>query len=58
MKKQETLRRIGVATYVVERVFTSTKTPQEVAAEEIITTAKKAEFFDRTNEKMVYYPRK
>ena len=53
MEKQEKQHKIGAATYVIERVFTSSKTPQEVVAEEIITTAKKVDFFDHSGEKMV-----
>ena len=53
MEKQEMLHKIGAATYVIERVFTSNKTPQEVVAEEIITTAKKVDFFDHSGKKMV-----
>ena len=54
MEKQEKQHKIGAATYVIERVFTSSKTPQEVVAEEIITTAKKDESVDHTGKKMVY----
>ena len=53
MEKQETQHKIGAATYVIERVFTSNKTPQEVVAEEIITPAKKVDFFDHSGKKMV-----
>ena len=53
LEKQEKQHKIGSATYVIERVFTSSKTPQEVVAEEIITTAKKADFFDHSGKKMV-----
>ena len=52
MEKQEKQHKIGAATYVIERVFTSNKTPQEVVAEEIITTAKKVDFFDHSGKKM------
>ena len=53
MEKREKQHKIGAATYVIERVFTSNKTPQEVVAEEIITTAKKVDFFDHSGKKMV-----
>lgn len=53
MEKQEKQHKIGAATYVIERVFTSSKTPQEVVEEEIITTAKKVDFFDHSGKKMV-----
>lgn len=53
MEKQEKQHKIGAATYVIERVFTSSKTPQEVVVEEIITTAKKVDFFDHSGKKMV-----
>ena len=53
MEKQEKQHKIGAATYVVERVFTSSKTPQEVVAEEIITTAKKVDFFDHSGNKVI-----
>ena len=39
-------QQIGSATYVVERVFTGTKTIQEVVTEEIIFTGKQAAKFD------------
>ena len=38
-------QQIGAATYVVERVFTGTKTIQEVVTEEIIFTGKQAANF-------------
>ena len=53
MEKQERQHKIGAATYVIERVFTSSKTPQEVVAEEIITTAKKVDFFDHSGNKVI-----
>ena len=53
MEKQEKQHKIGSATYVIERVFTSSKTPQEVVAEEIITTAKKGDFFDHSGNKVI-----
>ena len=53
MEKQEKQHKIGDATYVIERVFTSSKTPQEVVAEEIITTAKKVDFFDHSGNKVI-----
>lgn len=53
MEKQEKQHKIGAATYVIERVFTSNKTPQEVVAEEIITTAKKGVFFDHSGNKVI-----
>lgn len=39
-------QQIGAATYVVERVFTGTKTIQEVVTEEIIFTGKQTVNFD------------
>ena len=53
MEKQEKQHKIGAATYVIERVFTSSKTPQEVVAEEIITTAKNVDFFDHSGNKVI-----
>ena len=53
MEKQEKQHKIGAATYVIERVFTSSKTSQEVVAEEIITTAKKVDFFDHSGNKVI-----
>ena len=53
MEKQEKQHKIGAATYVIERVFNSSKTPQEVVAEEIITTAKKVDFFDHSGNKVI-----
>ena len=53
MEKQEKQHKIGAATYVIERVFTSSKTPQEVVAEEIITTSKKVDFFDHSGNKVI-----
>ena len=41
MEDKENLYQIGPATYVIERVFTQSKTPQDVVVEEIITSAKK-----------------
>ena len=46
-------QQIGAATYVIERVFTGTKTIQEVVTEEIIFTGKKAANFDRQERRMV-----
>ncbi len=46
-------QQIGAATYVIERVFTGTKTIQEVVTEEIIFTGKKAANFDRQESRMV-----
>ncbi len=40
MEHKENLYQMGPATYVIERVFTQSKTPQDVVVEEIITTAK------------------
>lgn len=51
MEKQETLHQIGVATYVIERVFTQNKPPREAVIEEIITTAKQAMKFDHSDGK-------
>lgn len=53
LEKQETLRQIGAATYVIERVFTQNKPPREAVIEEIITTAKQAMKFDHSDGKMV-----
>lgn len=41
------------ATYVIERVFTGTKTIQEVVTEEIIFTGKQAANFDQQDSRMV-----
>lgn len=46
-------QQIGSATYVVERVFTGTKTIQEVVTEEIIFTGKQTANFDRQDSRMV-----
>lgn len=46
-------QQIGVAIYVVERVFTGTKTIQEVVTEEIIFTGKQAANFDQQDSRMV-----
>lgn len=46
-------QQIGAATYVIERVFTGTKTIQEVVTEEIIFTGKQAASFDRQDSRMV-----
>ena len=40
LEDKENLYQIGPVTYVIERVFTQSKTPQDVVVEEIITTAK------------------
>lgn len=53
LEKQENLHQIGLATYVIDRVFTCDKTPQEVIVEEIITTAKQAINFDHSEGRMV-----
>ena len=50
---KENLQRIGAATYVIERVFAGGRTPQEAVAEEIITTAKKGDFFDHSGNKVI-----
>lgn len=47
-------QQIGAAIYVVERVFTGTKTIQEVVTEEIIFTGKQAASFDQQDSRMVY----
>ena len=44
---------IGAAIYVVERVFSGTKTIQEVVTEEIIFTGKQSANFDRQDNRMV-----
>ena len=49
MEKKENLQRIGAATYV----FAGGRTPQEAVAEEIITTAKKGDFFDHSGNKVI-----
>lgn len=46
-------QQIGAATYVVERVFTGTKTIQEVVTEEIIFTGKQSANFDQQDNRMV-----
>ena len=46
-------QQIGAATYVIERVFTGTKTIQEVVTEEIIFTGKKTANFDRQESHVV-----
>ena len=46
-------QKIGAATYVIERVFSGTKTIQEVVTEEIICTGKQAGSFDRQDNCMV-----
>jgi len=46
-------QQIGAATYVIERVFTGTKTIQEVVTEEIIFTGKKTANFDQQDSRMV-----
>ena len=56
MEKKENLQRIGAATYVIERVFAGGRTPQEAVAEEIITTAKKGDFFDHSGNKVIKCP--
>lgn len=53
MEKQEILCQIGCATYVIERLFSKEKTPQEVVIEEIITTAKQITSFDHSDKSMV-----
>lgn len=40
LEQKENLYQIGSATYVVERMFSSDKTAQDVVIDEIITTAK------------------
>ena len=46
-------QQLGAATYVIERVFTGTKTIQEVVTEELIFTGKQAAGFDRQESRMV-----
>ena len=46
-------QQIGAAIYVVERVFTGTKTIQEVVREEIIFTGKQSSSFDQQDSRMV-----
>ena len=45
--------RLSREAYVVERVFTGTKTIQEVVTEEIIFTGKQAASFDQQDSRMV-----
>ena len=40
LEHQKTLYQVGSATYVIERVFSERRTPQDVVVEEIITSAK------------------
>lgn len=49
----KTEQRIGAAIYVIERVFTGTKTIQQVVTEEIIFTGKQAADFDPQDNRMV-----
>lgn len=49
----KTEQQIGAATYVIERVFTGTKTIQQVVTEEIIFTGKQAANFDPQDRRMV-----
>lgn len=58
MEQQENLCRIGLATYVIDRVFISDRKPQEVVVEEIITTARQAINFDHSDRQMIKYVRK
>ena len=51
-------QQIGAAIYVVERVFTGTKTIQEVVTEEIVFTGKQTGSFDRQDSRMVHWSRK
>lgn len=53
MEQQENLCRIGLATYVIDRVFISDRKPQEVVVEEIITTARQAINFDHSDRQMI-----
>lgn len=53
MEQQENLCRIGLATYVIDRIFTSDRKPQEIVVEEIITTAKQAISFDHSGGQMI-----
>ena len=46
-------QQIGAATYVIERVFTGTKTIQEVVTDEIIFTGKRAANFDSQDNPVV-----
>lgn len=46
-------QKIGAATYVIERVFSGTKTIQEVVTEEIVFTGKQTGSFDRQDSRMV-----
>lgn len=49
----KTEQQIGAATYVIERVFTGTKTIQQVVTEEIIFTGKQVANFDPQDRRMV-----
>ena len=51
-------QKIGAATYVIERVFSGTKTIQEVVTEEIIFAGKQTVNFDPKDSSMVYWSRK
>lgn len=46
-------QKIGAATYVIERVFSGTKTIQEVVTEEIIFAGKQTVNFDLKDSSMV-----
>ena len=46
-------QKIGAAPYVIERVFSGTKTIQEVVTEEIIFTGKQTVNFDPKDSSMV-----
>ena len=53
MEIKENAYKMGQATYVIHRVFVGKKTPHEVIAEEIISTAKQAINSDRSGKRMV-----
>lgn len=53
LENQEILCQIGSATYVIERLFSQERTPQEIVIEEIIATTKQAANFDHSAKSMV-----
>ena len=53
LEQKETLYQVGPAIYVIERVFSEHRTPQDVVVEEIITSAKQEIEFGGAAKKMV-----
>ena len=53
MEDKENLYQIGPVTYVIERVFTQSKTPQDVVVEEIITTATQGIKISHSDKQMI-----